>query len=135
MSTDSQVLTATDASPSDNPTLVVENNSVTKSVKSVKKSTRTPGKKGKTSDRVSKRHQKKQVVGLDNIKNTRLKRLAHRSGCKVVSSSAYVPLKNELEVFLKQVLRNAVEFTANAKRKTVNGRDVDSAVKTLDLYA
>ncbi|EMP28742.1 histone H4 [Chelonia mydas] len=55
--------------------------------------------------------------------------LASRSGVKRISGLIYEETRRVLKVFLENVIRNAVTYTKQAKRKTVMAMDVVYALK------
>ncbi|KAL6467765.1 hypothetical protein MHYP_G00234420 [Metynnis hypsauchen] len=65
-------------------------------------------------------------------------RLARRGGVKRISGLIYEETRGVLKVFLENAIRDAVTYTAHAKRKTVTAMEVygfgaESQKKILDL--
>ncbi|KAH7972392.1 hypothetical protein HPB52_011876 [Rhipicephalus sanguineus] len=58
-----------------------------------------------------------------------IRRLARRGGVKRISRLIYEKTRGVLKVFLENVIRDAVTYTENAKRKTVAAMDVVYALK------
>ena len=58
-----------------------------------------------------------------------IRRLARRGGVKRISGLIYEETRGVLEVFLENVIRDAVTYTEHAKRKTVTAMDVVYALK------
>ncbi len=79
------------------------------------------GKKGK-------RHGKRRSA-LDRISNGSIRRLARRGGVKRIARGIYADTRSVVNSFLDQVLRDAVTYTAHARRKTVTTSDVVFALK------
>merc|ERR1712224_1095589 len=58
-----------------------------------------------------------------------IRRLARRGGVKRISGLIYEETRGVLEVFLENVIRDAVTYTEHARRKTVTAMDVVYALK------
>ena len=61
--------------------------------------------------------------------NPAVRRLARRGGVKRISGLIYEETREVLEVFLENVIRDAVTYTEHAKRKTVTAMNVVYALK------
>merc|ERR1712090_54008 len=70
----------------------------------------------------AKRHRKVLMDNIQGITKPAIRRLARRGGVKRISGLIY-------EVFLENVIRDAVTYTEHAKRKTVTAMDVVYALK------
>jgi histone H4 len=73
----------------------------------------------------AKRHRK---VLRDNIQGI-IRRLARRGGVKRISGLIYEEMRSVLQVFLENVIRDAVTYTEHTSRKTVTAMDVVYALK------
>ncbi|XP_069786674.1 histone H4 type VIII-like, partial [Narcine bancroftii] len=61
-----------------------------------------------------------------------IRRLARRGGVKRILGLIYEETRGVLKVFLKNVIRDGVTYTENAKRKTVIAMDVVYDLKRQD---
>lgn len=73
---------------------------------------------------------------LSGITKPAIRRLARRGGVKRISKPIYDEIRNELELFLKSTMRDAVTYCEHAKRRTIKPLDVVVALKRRgrDLY-
>ncbi len=76
-----------------------------------------------------KRHKKVSRDNIQGITNKPIIRLARCAGSKSILDINYEEVSNVLKVFLENVIRDAVTYTENEKRKTVNAMDVVYALK------
>ncbi|KAH9384913.1 hypothetical protein HPB48_026943 [Haemaphysalis longicornis] len=76
-------------------------------------------------------NQKRPLLGPTNCGITKpaIRRLARRGGVKRISGLIYEETRGVLNVFLENVVRDAVTYTEHAKRKTVTAMDVVYALK------
>ena len=58
-----------------------------------------------------------------------IRRLARRGGVRCISGLIYEETRDVLQVFLENVIRDAVTYTEFANRKTVTAMDVVYAMK------
>ena len=75
------------------------------------------------------RHRKVLRDNIQGITRPAIRRLARRGGVKRISSLVYEEIRSVLKVFLETVIRDAVTYTAHARRKTVTAIDVVYALK------
>ncbi|KAF3625904.1 Histone H4 [Capsicum annuum] len=71
---------------------------------------------------------------IEHQSNTRITKpaircLAHRGGVKLISGLFYEETCGVLKMILENVIRDAVTYTEDAKRKTVTGMDVVYALE------
>jgi histone H4 len=66
---------------------------------------------------------------IQGISKPAIRRLARRGGVKQVSGKVYEESRSVLKTFLENVIRDAVLYTAHARRKTVTANDVVYALK------
>jgi histone H4 len=76
------------------------------------------------------------VAPYEPLKVPALKRLARRGGIKRLSGDTYVEARKVLKDYLRGVIKDSVNVTAYAKRKTVTSGDVMFALtqKKQTLY-
>ncbi|XP_046408926.1 uncharacterized protein LOC124173531 [Ischnura elegans] len=77
----------------------------------------------------AKRHRKVLRDNIQGITKPAIRRLARRGGVQRISGLIYEETRGVLEVFLENVIRDAVTYTEHAKRKTVTAMDVVYALK------
>ncbi|KAH8360156.1 hypothetical protein KR093_011087 [Drosophila rubida] len=85
----------------------------------------------------AKRHRKVLRDNIQGITKPAIRRLARRGGVKRISGLIYEETRGVLkasiphtqDVFLENVIRDAVTYTEHAKRKTVTAMDVVYALK------
>ena len=75
------------------------------------------------------RHRKVLRDNIQSITKPAIRRLARRGGVKCISRLIYEETRGVLKVFLENVIRDAVTYTEQAKRKTVTAMDVVYALK------
>ena len=66
---------------------------------------------------------------IDGITKPAIRRLARRGGVKRISGMIYEETRGVLKLFLENVIRDAVIYCENAKRKTITSMDVVYALK------
>ena len=66
---------------------------------------------------------------IEGITKGDIRRLARRGGVKRLAGIVYEEVRGVLKVFLENVIRDAVVFTAYAKRKTTTAMDVVHALR------
>ena len=66
---------------------------------------------------------------IEGITKPAIRRLARRGGVKRISFGIYKEMRDVLQKFLKNVVRNAITYTEHGKRKTVTAMDVVYALK------
>ena len=77
----------------------------------------------------AKRHRKVLRDNIQSITKPAIRRLARRGGVKCISRLIYEETRGVRSVFLENVIRDAVTYTEQAKRKTVTAMDVVYALK------
>ena len=77
----------------------------------------------------AKRHRKLLRDSEYGITKAAIRRLARRGGVKRISGLIYEETRGVLKRFLENLLRDTVEYTKHAKRKTVTSMDVVHALK------
>ena len=77
----------------------------------------------------ARRRRKIRRDSMQGITNLAIRCLARRGGVKRISGLIYEETRGGLEVFLENVIRDAVIYTEHAKRKTVTAMDVVNALK------
>ena len=76
-----------------------------------------------------KRHRKILRDSTYGITKAAIRRLARRGGVKRMSGLIYEETRGVLKVFLKNIIRDASEYTKCANRKTITSMDVVYALK------
>uniref|UniRef100_A0A0E0A0C9 Histone H4 n=1 Tax=Oryza glumipatula TaxID=40148 RepID=A0A0E0A0C9_9ORYZ len=66
---------------------------------------------------------------IQGIAKPVIRRLARKGGVKRISGLIYKETRGVLEIFLKNVIRDAITYTEHAHRKTVMAMDVVYALK------
>ncbi|XP_018439807.1 histone H4-like [Raphanus sativus] len=66
---------------------------------------------------------------IQGITKPAIRRLARRGGVKRISGLIYEETRGVLKIFLENVIRDAVTYTEQARRKTVTAMDVVYALK------
>ena len=66
---------------------------------------------------------------IEGITKPAIRRLARRGGVKRISGLIYDDVRDVLKEFLTTVIKNAVNYTDHARRKTVTTNDVVYALK------
>uniref|UniRef100_A0A8I6Y3P7 Histone H4 n=1 Tax=Hordeum vulgare subsp. vulgare TaxID=112509 RepID=A0A8I6Y3P7_HORVV len=88
------------------------------------------GKRGKGLGKGgAKRHRKVLHDNIQGITKPAIQRLAHRGGAKRISRLIYEETRGVLNIFLENVIRDAVTYTEHARRKTVTAMDIVYALK------
>ncbi|CAL2030536.1 unnamed protein product [Caenorhabditis brenneri] len=87
------------------------------------------GKGGKGRQGPKKRHRLVLKDNIQGITKPAIRRLARRGGVKRISNLVYEETRGVLRVFLENVLRDAVTYCEQAKRKTVTTMDIVYALK------
>ena len=90
------------------------------------------GKSGKTYGKFSHKRPsrgRRQRPLIEGITKPAIRRLARRGGVKRISFGIYKEIREVLQKFLKNVVRDAITYTEHAKRKTVTAMDVVYALK------
>ena len=66
----------------------------------------------------------------DSLTKPAIRRLARRGGVKRISGDrVYEETRDALKTFMRAVIKDAVNYTKHARRKTVNAMDVVRALK------
>lgn len=76
-----------------------------------------------------KRHRKVLRDNIQGVTNGAIRRLARRGGVKRLSGLVYEETRNVLVEFLNNVIRDTIEYTQYARRKTIQVMDVVFALK------
>ena len=94
------------------------------------------GKAGKSGKAYGKLPSKKRVSHgtrsrpvIEGVTKPAIRRLARRGGVKRISSDIYKEVRDVLQLFLGNVVRDSITYTEHAKRKTVTAMDVVYALK------
>ena len=93
------------------------------------KTARKGAGKGKGSFQLNARRHRKVFRGTGRVSDPSIRRLARRGGVKRISGRVYEETRGVIRAFLTEVLRNAIEYTEHARRKTVTVTDVVYALK------
>ena len=65
---------------------------------------------------------------IQGLKNPEYLRLAHKAGIKRMNGICYDELRGITQVWLNDLVKDAVTFTENRRAKTVNVNDVIAAI-------
>ena len=89
------------------------------------------GKSGKGYGKVpvKRPHKRNARPVIEGVTKPAIRRLARRGGVKRISFNIYKEIRDVLQGFLNNVVRDAVTYTEHAKRKTVTAMDVVYALK------
>lgn len=94
------------------------------------------GKAGKSGKSYGKINSKKRVgsgrrhrSAIEGVTKPAIRRLARRGGVKRISFGIYKEIRDVLEKFLGDVVRDSITYTEHAKRRTVTAMDVVYALK------
>ena len=77
----------------------------------------------------AKRHRKVLRDNIQGITKPAIRRLARRGGVKRISNLVYEETRANLKAFLENVLRDSVNYSEHARRKTVTTSDVVYSLK------
>lgn len=66
---------------------------------------------------------------IEGVTKPAIRRLARRGGVKRISFNIYKEVRDVLQKFLGNVVRDAITYTEHARRKTVTSMDVVYALK------
>ena len=77
----------------------------------------------------AKRHRKALWDNIQGITKPAIRRLARRGGIKRISGLIYEEMRGVLNVFLENVICDAITYIEHAKRKTVTAMDIVYALK------
>lgn len=75
------------------------------------------------------RHRMIKKNNIYGVTKPAIRRLARRGGVKRLSSTVYEDTRAVLKMFLEGVIKDAVEYTAHRRQKTVTAMDVVMALK------
>ncbi|MCL4114981.1 UNVERIFIED_CONTAM: hypothetical protein GTU68_020901 [Idotea baltica] len=84
--------------------------------------------KGKIGKRTAKRKELKKTERHDLTRGS-IRRLARRGGVKRISDGAYPEVRDFVDHFLTNIVRDIGVYTEHARRKTVTSMDVIYALK------
>ena len=91
------------------------------------------GKSGKAYGKVQSKkrlgHRAKTRSVIEGVTKPAIRRLARRGGVKRISFGIYKEVRDVLESFLRNVVRDSITYTEHARRKTVTAMDVVYALK------
>ena len=89
------------------------------------------GKSGKGYGKVpvKRPHKRSTRPLIEGITKPAIRRLARRGGVKRISFNIYKEVREVLQGFLNNVVRDSITYTEHAKRKTVTAMDVVYALK------
>jgi len=79
----------------------------------------------------AKRQRKVLTDNKQGITKSAIRSLARRAGVRRISGLVYEQIRDTLEAFLQNVIRDAVTYTEHAKRKIVTAMDVVYSMKRL----
>jgi len=79
----------------------------------------------------AKRHKK--ILPKQPIKKAYIKKLARRAGIKLIKQDLYDDTREAANLFLKEIISNAVEIMLGNNRKTISGDDIRYALKLRGL--
>ena len=77
----------------------------------------------------AKRHRKVLRDNIQGITKPAIRRLCRRGGVKRISALIYEETRGVLKQFLESVVKDTVNYTEHARRKTVTALDVVYALK------
>ena len=77
----------------------------------------------------AKRHRKLLRESIYGITKAAIRRMARRAGIKRISGFVYEETRGVLKAFLTNIIRDAIEYTKHAQRKTVTSMDVVYSLK------
>lgn len=77
----------------------------------------------------ARRHRKVLRDEIRGISSAGIRRLARRGGVKRIGGLVYDEVRATLKIFLEEVIRDTVQYTGHARRKTVTVLDVVYALK------
>ena len=75
------------------------------------------------------RHRKVLRDSVAGITKPAIRRLARRGGVKRINGLVYEETRNQLVMFLRSVISDAITYSEHAKRRTVTAMDVVHALK------
>ena len=90
------------------------------------------GKGGKGKKTGAKRHQRVLRDNIQGITKPAIRRLCRRGGVKRIAGLVYEETRGALKLFLENIIRDAVNYTEHARRKTVTALDVVYSLKKHD---
>ena len=90
------------------------------------------GKGGKGKKAGAKRHQRVLRDNIQGITKPAIRRLCRRGGVKRIAGLVYEETRGALKLFLENIIRDAVNYTEHARRKTVTALDVVYSLKKHD---
>lgn len=77
---------------------------------------------------MSEQPEKLKKIRSEALRRPAIKRLARKGGIKRLSGNTYAEVRNILDDYLRDVVKDAVIVTQHAKRKTVTSKDVNYAL-------
>jgi histone H4 len=77
----------------------------------------------------AKRHRKVLRENIQGITKPAIRRLARRGGVKRISGLIYEETRACLKVWLMSVIKDSIEYTEHARRKTVTAMDIIYGLK------
>lgn len=80
----------------------------------------------------AKRHSRK--VASDIISRPALRRIAHRGGVKRIAGNTYEIAREDIENFMHNVIKSAVQCVNYAKRHTMMKKDIQFALARFDRH-
>ena len=87
------------------------------------------GGRGRLGSGGAHRHKKVLRDNIQCISKGDIRRLARRGGVKRISGLIYEETRASLKIFIENVIRDAINFTEHARRKTVIALDIVYALK------
>lgn len=91
-----------------------------------------PAAAPRAAPRIAARHRRRareEKPAIDRISKKQIRRLARRGGVARLSAKSCTTAKDELKLYMKKVIRDAVLYTSHARRKTVTVDDMLQALK------
>ena len=81
-----------------------------------------------------KKHRKILRDNIQGITKPALQRLCHRAGIKRISGDIYVPLRDNIKIYMEKILQKVVVFTERENRRTVKVKDLEAALNMMGIY-
>lgn len=76
----------------------------------------------------ARRHRRVLGDSIQGIKNGSIRKLARRAGIRRISNTLYAIVRELLEKYLRQILRDALMYRNSAKRRTVLITDITNSL-------
>jgi histone H3 len=102
--------------------------------KSKNNSTQVKAQKNNVSSSVKVKHRRILRDNIHGITKPALQRLCHRAGIKRISDDIYTSLRDNIKVYMEDILRKVVVFTEREQRRTVKVKDLEAALNMMGIY-